>query len=108
MGAELPPAIESFFQSTNSREFTDFLSYFTADARVTDEARDYHGPEIADWIDRATADTKPTADVTAVTCDGDQFVVTALVSGSFPGSPVQLCYFFTLKDSKIATLQITA
>lgn len=106
MHTELPPVIAAFFQSTNTREFADFLSLFTDEAHVTDEANDYYGAQIADWIDRATADAKPTADVTGITRDSDQFVVTAQVSGNFPGSPVQLRYYFTLRDSKIATLLI--
>jgi hypothetical protein len=108
MNIELPPVIAAFFHATNTREFADFLSLFTADAHVNDEANDYYGAEIAAWIDRATADTKPTADVTDITRDGEQFVVTAGVSGNFPGSPVQLRYYFTLKDDKIATLLIKA
>lgn len=107
MNTEPPPVIAAFFQSTNTREFADFLSLFTDDAHVNDEANDYYGAQIADWIDRATADAKPTADVTDITHDSDQFVVTAQVSGNFPGSPVQLRYYFTLKDSKIARLLIT-
>ena len=103
---ELPPVIAEFFEATNRREFADFLSLFTADAHVNDEANDFHGAEIADWIHRATADAKPIAEVTSVTRDGDQWVVTAQVSGNFPGSPIPLHYSFTLKDSKIASLFI--
>ena len=106
MNIELPPAIAAFFHVTNTREFADFLSLFTAEAHVNDEANDYYGAQIADWIKRATAETKPTADVTDITRDGDTFAVTAQVSGHFPGSPVQLRYYFTLKESKIATLLI--
>jgi len=108
MGTELPPAIAAFFHSTNSREFAHFLSYFTDDAHVNDEANDYYGAQIADWIDQATADTKPTAEVSYITRDGDKFVVTSKVSGNFPGSPIQLTYSFGLRDSKIATLLIKA
>jgi len=108
MNTELPTVIAAFFQATNTREFGDFLSLFTPDAHVNDEANDHYGAEIAVWIDRATADAKPTAVVTAITRDGEQFVVTAGVSGNFPGSPIQLVYYFTLKDDKIATLLIKA
>ena len=108
MNTELPTAIAGFFLATNTREFTDFLSLFTPDAHVNDEANDHYGAEIATWIDRATADAKPTADVTGITRDGEQFVVTAEVSGNFPGSPIPLRYYFTLKDDKIATLLIKA
>jgi hypothetical protein len=108
MDTELPPVIAAFFQSTNTREFADFLSLFTADAHVNDEANDYYGAQIADWIDRATADAKPTTNITDSARDDDQFTVTAQVSGNFPGSPVQLRYYFALRDSKIATLLIKA
>lgn len=106
MNLELPSAIAAFFHATNTREFAGFLSLFTAEAHVNDEANDYYGAEIANWIDRATAETKPTAEVTGVTRDGAQWVVTAGVSGNFPGSPVQLTYHFTLQDDKIARLLI--
>lgn len=78
----------------------------TADRLTATIALDYFGAQIADWIARATADAKLTANVPAITRNGDPFVVTAQVSGNFPGSPVQLRYYFTLKDSKIATLLI--
>lgn len=106
MNIELPTAIAAFFQSTNTREFANFLQLFTDDAHVNDETNDYYGAQIADWIGQATADAKPTAEVTDITRDGDQFVVTAQISGNFSGSPVQLRYYFTLKDSKIAALLI--
>jgi len=106
MNTELPPVIAAFFESTNTREFGDFLSLFTEDAHVNDEANDYYGAQIADWIYQATVDTKPTVEATDIVRDGDAFVVTAQVSGNFPGSPVDLRYFFTLDDSKIATLLI--
>lgn len=108
MSTELPPAIAAFFQATNHREFVGFLALFTDDAHVNDEANDYYGAQIAEWIDRATAETKPTAEVTEVAHDGDQVVVTARVSGNFPGSPIALRYTFTLRESRIAKLLIKA
>ena len=108
MTKELPPVIAAFFHATNTREFAEFLSLFTADAHVNDEANDHYGAAIATWIDQATAETKPTANVTDITRDGEEIVVTAEVSGNFPGSPVQLRYFFTLTDDKIARLFIKA
>ena len=108
MNMEPPPVIAAFFHATNTREFADFLSLFTPDAHVNDEANDYHGAEIAAWIDRATADTKPTVDVTGIANDGEKWLITAGVSGNFPGSPVQLRYHFTLTDDRIATLLIKA
>lgn len=108
MTTELPPALAAFFHATNTRDFSDFLSLFTPDAHVNDEASDHYGPDIATWIDRATDYTKPTVTVTDFSHEGDQFVITATVSGNFPGSPLPLHYHATLKDNKIATLLIKA
>jgi len=108
MNIELPPVIAGFFHASNTREFGDFLSLFTPDAHVNDEENDHRGAEIAAWIDRATAEAKPTAEVTDITTDGERFVITAEVSGNFPGSPVQLRYHFTLRDNKITALLIKA
>ena len=108
MNRDLPPVIASFLEATNTREFAGFLSLFTADGHVNDEADDYHRAEIAAWIERAAAETKPVVEVVEVPRDGGQRVVTADVSGNFPGSPVQLRCFFGLEDDKIATLLIKA
>lgn len=108
MNPDLPPVIAAFFEATNSRDFTGFLLLFTADGHVNDESNDYHGAEIAAWIERATAETKPVVEVAEVSGNGRQRVITADVSGNFPGSPVRLRYHFTLEDDKISTLLIKA
>lgn len=103
---ELPPVIAAFFHATNKREFEDFLTLFTADAHVTDESKDHHGAAILEWIEHATAEAKPIADVTDVKYAGNDTVVTATISGNFPGSPIPLHYTFTLRDGKVARLHI--
>ena len=40
------------------------------------------------------------------TVDGNKSFVRAKVSGQFPGSPVTLSYAFTIKNDKIARLEI--
>jgi hypothetical protein len=106
MNIELPPVIAAFFHATNTREFAAFLSLFTADAHVTDESKDHRGTAIKEWIECATAEAKPIAEVTDLSHAGNDTVVTATVSGNFPGSPIPLHYTFTLRDGKIARLHI--
>lgn len=106
MNIEIPPVIAAFFHATNTREFADFLSLFTADAHVTDELKDHRGAAIKEWIERATADAKPIAEVTAISHADKDTVITATVSGNFPGSPIPLHYTFTLRDGKIDRLRI--
>ena len=108
MNTKLPPALAAFFQAHNSGQTDDFNELFTGDALVSDEEHEYRGAAIKQWIDGAIAKYKPIAEVTDLTEAGEQTIATAQVSGSFPGSPTQLRYNFTLKSGKIAALAIGA
>ena len=82
------------------------VAAFAEDALVTDEKREHRGAAIKQWSDEVNEKYKPHAEVTEVAEVGDKTVVTAEVSGSFPGSPVQIRYSFTLSGEKIAALLI--
>jgi hypothetical protein len=75
---------------------------------VNDEEKDYRGGAIKEWIDGAIAKYKPTAEPTDIAQVGNGTIVTAQVSGNFPGSPAQLRYNFAIKNGKIAELVISA
>ncbi|HZZ91027.1 MAG TPA: nuclear transport factor 2 family protein [Usitatibacter sp.] len=106
MNTHLPPVIAAFFQAHNTGETADFNQLFTLDARVTDETHEYRGAAIKAWIEGAIAKYKPVADVADLAEVDGQIIATARVSGSFPGSPAQIRYRFTLRDDKIAALTI--
>src|SRR5262245_18641834 len=106
MHPKLPPPIKGFFQAHNTGQTDDFATLFTTDAVVSDEEQAHRGPAIREWIDKAIAKYKPQAEVTGLTPMGDKTVVTAEVSGTFPGSPAHLNYEFTLRGDKIAALNI--
>lgn len=109
MNLKLPPPIAAFFEALNTHDTDHFITIFTADALVADEGQEYRGGDaIKGWIDRANAQYNPKAEVTDLANVGDVIVVTAQVSGTFPGSPIQLRHNFTLKNDKIAVLTIGA
>lgn len=110
MNTELPPAIAAFFQAHNTGQTDDFNELCTGDALVSDEEHEYRGAAIKEWLDGAIGKYKPNADVTDLARAGDQTIATAQVSGTFPGSPTQLRYNFTLRNGRIAALanRITA
>ena len=105
MNIELPPTIAAFFQAFNAHDTDAFTDLFAGDAHVADEGGEYRGTAaIKGWIQEANASYKPHAVPTDLAQSDDKIVVTAQVSGTFPGSPAPLHYHFTLKDDKIAAL----
>jgi hypothetical protein len=107
MNIELPVPIAGFFQAHNTGKTDHFKELFTADAVVSDEAHEYRGDAIKTWIDGAVTNYRPLhAEVLSLVPSGGQTVATAQVSGTFPGSPLQLRYQFTLRDGKISALSI--
>ncbi len=63
---------------------------------------------IGKWSNEVNEKYQPKADITNVADAEGKTIVTAQVSGTFPGSPVQIRYNFTLQGDKIATLKIEA
>lgn len=81
---------------------------FTENAVVTDERQIHIGRDaIRRWKTEASAKFSYTTDPFQVSEEGGQTVVTAHVSGDFPGSPVDLRYGFVVEGEKIARLEIT-
>ena len=108
MKTSLPSPITSYFQAANAHDTSALLAAFTADAVVTDEGHDYHGPAIRAWSEKVNAAYQPKAEVLDATAIPDGMLVTSRVSGTFPGSPAELHFRFTLADNRIAALRIEA
>jgi ketosteroid isomerase-like protein len=106
INAKVPQPIADYFQAANAHKTDAVIAAFAEDALVTDENREHRGAAIREWSDEVNEKYKPHAKVTNVAEVGAKTVVTAEVSGSFSGSPVQLRYNFTLKGRKIAVLLI--
>lgn len=107
MKPELPVPIDGFFQAHNSGRTENPLDLFAADAVVADESHEYQGNAIRLWLDDAIAKFSPLlAEVTRLEEADGRTVAVAQVSGTFPGSPVELRYRFALRDGKIAVLNI--
>jgi ketosteroid isomerase-like protein len=104
----LPPLIATYFAADTSDADT-VARCFREDAVVVDEHRTHRGrAAIARWKAEATAKYHYTCDPVSQETVGHDTVVTARVSGDFPGSPAMLQYRFTLESNAIARLEITA
>lgn len=109
MTVKLPQAIQAYFDADNARSPDAVAAAFTDDAIVRDAGETRVGREsIRGWkleTDQKYASTL--AKPFFIATENGKTQVTGHVSGDFPGSPVDLRYFFVLKGEKIAELEIT-
>jgi ketosteroid isomerase-like protein len=107
MSLELPKSIVDYLAASNARDANAVAHCFTDDAVVRDESRDRRGiDEILAWKAWTEEKYAPIVEALDVAQSGERTIVTCKVSGTFPGSPINLKYGFTLKDGKIARLEI--
>jgi ketosteroid isomerase-like protein len=108
MPPDLPTPLSNYFAAVNAYDVDAMLSAFSDDAAVRDEGRDMIGrAAIREWIDETTRKYRITITPIGVRQADERTIVTAQVSGSFPGSPTELRYHFTIIGDKIARLEIT-
>lgn len=80
---------------------------FTEDAVVKDEGHVYNGrAAIKKWKEDASAKYVYTSKPLACEQKEGKDVVTCRLTGNFPGSPVDLRFFFELVGEKIASLEV--
>jgi SnoaL-like domain len=104
----LPGPIAAYFEA--DKQSPEALARcFTASAVVKDEGRTHTGVEaIRAWRAAASAAYTYTVEPFSLDQQAGAHVVNSRVSGTFPGSPVNLQYHFRLEHGLIASLEITA
>ena len=108
MTVQLPPPIAAYFAADANKDGHVVAHCFTDDAVVKDEGKTHSGKDaIRDWKAQSSTTYRYTAEPFAIATDGARTVVTSHLEGDFPGSPLDLRYFFTLDGDKIAALEIT-
>jgi hypothetical protein len=107
MSMHLPRPIEIYFSSDTAHDTDALATCFAMDATVRDEGRTFEGlAAITAWKTETKKQYRYTVEpVEAIQRDG-QTVVTARVSGDFPGSPVTLTFSFRLERDHITSLEI--
>jgi len=107
MTIELPGAIAAYFSADKKGDAKSISECFTPDAVVIDEGNTYTGRDaIRQWMANASTQYTYTAEPFALSEEDRRIVVASHLVGNFPGSPVDLRYFFVLQDEKIAELEI--
>ena len=80
---------------------------FTESAVVQDEGHTYRGRvAIKQWKADASSKYQYTSELLDCEREGETSVVACRLTGNFPGSPVNLRFFFGLDGDKIASLEI--
>ncbi len=107
MPPTLPQCIADYFAGANKHDIDATLATFGENALVTDEGEQHSGiAAIREWIEDTTAKYRPAFVVKSVSERAGNTIVLALVSGTFPGSPIEIGYEFTIKNEKIAGVEI--
>lgn len=103
----LPRPIADYFALPTNASTADLGRLLDKDVVVRDEHQTYRGlATVRDWRIDTMARTPFQTRPIHVEDRDDAIVVTAQVSGTFVGSPVMLDHRFSLREGRIATLEI--
>ena len=107
MALDLPEPLSEYFAAANTDDAGRISACFAEDATVHDEKRDFVGrAAIRQWAAAARAKYSFQSEPFTIEGDAARPVVTAHVTGDFPGNPVDLTYRFVIVDGEIAALSI--
>jgi hypothetical protein len=106
MTLNLPNPVAAYFVS-DELDGDAVARCFTDDAVVKDEGHVYNGrAAIKKWKDDASAQYIYTSEPLACEQKDGKVLVVSRLTGNFPGSPVDLRFFFELIGEKIASLEV--
>ena len=101
----LPKIVSDLVAAQNDFDSAAYANCFTETAIVFDERKTHTGrEEIKDWIDKANKEYRATMQPIDYS-DTEQTLKTE-VSGSFPGSPIMMTYYYEFKNGLIQSLKI--
>jgi hypothetical protein len=107
MPNSLHDTLARYFTAASVHDSEAMSALFASVAVVRDEGREHRGlPAIRRWMQETFEKYDYTVEPQASEERDGKWVVTGLVSGTFPGSPVSIRYEFTLEDGKITRLDI--
>jgi hypothetical protein len=107
MSIELPAPIAGYFAAENSDDAEALTTCFLPDAVVRDEGRRIQGiTAIKAWKREGKAKYQHKIKVISAAETGGETIVRGLVSGNFPGSPIELAFAFVLDGERIAALEV--
>jgi hypothetical protein len=107
MNITLPPPLAVYFNAETSTDINILASCFAADAVVRDEGRKIEGLEaIKAWKMASKAKYQYSVEPLGASQDAATVTMPVRLTGSFPGSPIEVTYTFVLAGDRIASLEI--
>ncbi len=107
MALNLPAPIAAYFEAKARHDIDGMVAPFAENAWVHDEHNDHRGrAAVRAWIEDTQRKYADVATPEEASEESGSVIVRALVSGTFPGSPIRLNHRFTLVDGAIAELSI--
>ena len=108
MPIDLPKPIAAYF-TADKGDSEAVARCFTDQAIVKDEGHTYNGrAAIKQWKADSSTKYNYTSEPFAIEDKDGKIVVASHLVGDFPGSPVDLRYFFVLDGDRIAALEIVS
>ena len=105
---ELPKVVERFIETQNNYDSKAYTECFTESAVVHDEGKVHTGKdEIRHWIEHSNATYQSSMEPLGYEESGSIGLLTARVSGTFPGSPIVLKFHLRLINDLIDSLKVT-
>ena len=107
MKPDLTPPVSTYFAARNAHDGAATADLFAEGGRVHDERNDHRGREaIQAWAEETSGKYRMTQTPRTVREEDGATVVTAEVSGTFPGSPIELEFRFVVEGERIRELRI--
>ena len=104
---DLLPPIAVFFAASNRHDADALAACFSPDGRVHDEQQDHRGrAAIRDWAEGTYVKYDVTLTPVEARGEGNETIVRTGVAGTFPGSPIELDFRFTVAGERIDELAI--
>jgi ketosteroid isomerase-like protein len=107
MSIHVPSPITAYIKAENEHDAQAVAACFTDEAVVRDEGMTIEGrAAIHAWKVDTSKKYNATISPLAVEAQPHGYVVAAIVSGDFAGSPLKMKFRFTLAGDRIAALEI--
>jgi hypothetical protein len=108
MTIQLPNAIQAYFEADRTGSPDAVAAAFTENGIVKDKGKTHRGRDaIREWMVEAGQLYTYAVEPFSIGTESGKIQVTAHVAGTFPGSPIDLRFFFVLAGEKVAELEVT-